>query len=66
MASLEGTPDPGYTRQALSPWLPAVIAFVTITVVVILGLSGHERLALAVAGVGTAAGGIQVTVHIRR
>ncbi|GAA1141866.1 hypothetical protein GCM10009577_77510 [Streptomyces javensis] len=65
MASLDGTPDPGYPSR-VAPWIPAVVALVTITVVVVLGLSGHEGLAAVVAGVGATAGGVQVTVHIRR
>ncbi|MFI0909374.1 hypothetical protein [Streptomyces abikoensis] len=64
----ENTPDqrPTAASTALA-WTQTVILAVCIVTAVVLGFTGPLPLALAVAGAGAAvAGGIQVTVHIRR
>ncbi|MEU5757114.1 hypothetical protein [Streptomyces sp. NPDC047829] len=50
----------------LYPWLPYVTTFAVLATVLALALTGNEVAAAAVAAVGVAAGGVQITVHIRR
>ncbi|MEU8538372.1 hypothetical protein [Streptomyces parvulus] len=40
--------------------------FAVLATVLVLALTGNEVAAAAVAAVGVAAGGVQITVHIRR
>jgi hypothetical protein len=57
------------TDVRLLGWLSAVTGLVSVIAVVILALTGHGEAALAVGVIGGAAGaagGIQVTVNIRR
>ncbi|WP_369192435.1 hypothetical protein [Streptomyces sp. R08] len=67
MTSLDRTPagtESSVTR--LYPWLPVVTTLATLATVLILALTGNGTAAAAAAAVGAAAGGVQVTVHIRR
>lgn len=56
--------EPSATRYY--PWLPVVTTLATLTTVLVLAFTGNTAAAVAVAAVGAAAGGVQVTVHIRR
>lgn len=70
MTQTEGTPSHGHHRgRVVGVWLTAVAGIVSIPAVVVLALTGHTEQAAAVGVIGgamCAAGGIQVTVHIRR
>lgn len=48
------------------PWLPVVTTLATLATVLVLVFTGNTAAAVAVAAVGAAAGGVQITVHIRR
>lgn len=50
----------------LYPWLPAMTTLATLVTVLILALTGNGTAAAAAAAVGAAAGGVQITVHVRR
>ncbi|MFG3207858.1 hypothetical protein [Streptomyces sp. NPDC048192] len=67
MTSLDRTSagtDASATR--LYPWLPVVTTLATLATVLVLALTGNSTAAAAVAAAGAAAGGVQITVHIRR
>lgn len=54
------------TSSRVYPWLPVVTTLATLATVLILALTGNGPAAAAAAAVGAAAGGVQITVHIRR
>ncbi|MEU3356122.1 hypothetical protein [Streptomyces sp. NPDC037389] len=69
MTPSEPTPLPQRPHAKASAWATAATALGTIVAVVVLALTGHPEVATAAAGVGGAvstAGGIRVTVNIRR
>ena len=67
MTSLDRTPAGTESSVArLYPWLPVVTTLATLATVLVLALTGHGPAAAAAAAVGAAAGGVQITVHIRR
>lgn len=69
MTSLDGTPSKVRTDVRLLGWLTTVTGLVSVVAVVVLALIGHGEAAAAVGVIGgavSAAGGIQVTVNIRR
>jgi fatty acid desaturase len=67
MTAIDRTPDPGSRSTKILAWLQATTIAACLISTVMIGLLGPLPLALAVAGIGTAAvGGIQVTVHVRR
>lgn len=69
MSSLDRTSADTPRVIRLMGWLTAVTGLVSVVAVVFLVLTGHPEAATAVAVIGgaaSAAGGIQVTVNIRR
>ncbi|MGW3451763.1 hypothetical protein [Streptomyces sp. NPDC001076] len=48
------------------PWLPVLTTLATLATVLVLALTGNGTAAAAVAAAGATAGGLQITVHIRR
>ncbi|MFE0514186.1 hypothetical protein [Streptomyces sp. NPDC058964] len=61
MTSLGRTPARTETSAArLHPWLPVVTTLATLATVFVLALTGNSTAAAA------AAGGVQITMHIRR
>ncbi|MCX4862452.1 hypothetical protein [Streptomyces canus] len=67
MTSLDRTPAGTESSGArVYPWLPVVTTLATLATVLILALTGNGTAAAAAAAVGAAAGGVQITVHIRR
>lgn len=69
MTQAEGTPPVGHRPGRVLGWLTASIAAVSVPAVAVLALTGHPDQATAVGVIGGAvatAGGIQITVHIRR
>ncbi|MFC8201747.1 hypothetical protein ACFUTV_41170 [Streptomyces sp. NPDC057298] len=67
MTSLDRTPAGTESSAArFYPWLPVVTTLATLATVLVLALTGHGPAAVAAVAVGAAAGGVQITVHIRR
>ncbi|MET7574962.1 hypothetical protein ABZT04_41840 [Streptomyces sp. NPDC005492] len=48
------------------PWLPVLSTLAVLATVLVLAFTGNTAAAVAVAAAGAAAGGIHITVHIRR
>lgn len=69
MTSLDRTRTGTASSSAVRfyPWLPVLTTLATLATVLILALTGNGTAAAAVAAAGGAtAGGLQITVHIRR
>lgn len=67
MTPLDRTPAGTESSPArVHPWLPVVTTLTTLATVLVLALTGNGTAAAAAAAVGAAAGGVQVTIHIRR
>ncbi|WP_330323477.1 hypothetical protein [Streptomyces pseudovenezuelae] len=66
MTPIDRTPTGTESSSARYAWLPVVTTLATLAAVLILAFTGNGAAAIATAAVGAAAGGIQITVHIRR
>ncbi|MFF2538756.1 hypothetical protein [Streptomyces cyaneofuscatus] len=69
MTSLDRTTGAGPFEARLLAWLTVITALVSIIAALILAMTGHSDVAVAVAAVGgtvSMAGGIQVIVQIRK
>ncbi|MDU9001712.1 hypothetical protein [Streptomyces mirabilis] len=66
MTSLDRTPAGTESSASSYAWLPVVTTLATLATVLVLAFTGNGTAAVAVAAVGAAAGGVQITVHIRR
>ncbi|MFJ3229214.1 hypothetical protein ACIPJS_38515 [Streptomyces sp. NPDC086783] len=66
MTSVDRTPTGTPSYSSRYAWLSASCTLATLATVLVLAFTGNTTAAVAVAAVGAAAGGIQVTVHIRR
>lgn len=66
MTSLDRTPAGTETNVRLYAWLPVVTTLATLATVLVLALTGNGQAAVAAGFLGSAAGGVQITVHIRR
>ncbi|MCX4617952.1 hypothetical protein ABT255_17360 [Streptomyces mirabilis] len=68
MTSLDRTPAGTEinARARLYAWLPVITTLATLATVLALALTGNGPAAMAAGVLGSAAGGVQITVNIRR
>ncbi|MEU7206098.1 hypothetical protein [Streptomyces sp. NPDC045470] len=69
MTQTEGTPSLGHRPRRALGWLTTITVLVSVVAVVVLALTGHTQEAATVGVIGgalSAAGGIRISIHIRR